>query len=168
VSPKKEKREKPEKPARDETPADVVPGEYVSIKDWVFEDGWKMTAIDLVKIGWPNKFKVCDVSEEKGKPFLSLDPCCDWMVKPGTDEIRCRRHPASMFFKLAGMDRTPAAEDRYASFDIPWGNVLGVEFLDDEKMPVINLRLAGGRKPFSLSGPLARDLRDRAKEFGLL
>jgi hypothetical protein len=162
-------KEKPTRKPKDETPADVVPGEFVGVKDWVVRGNEvRMTPLTLLKIGWPNKFQVLETYEKNGKPALRLDPCCGWMKKPGTEVNACEGHPAGLFVKNADAERIKSKDDRYSSLEVPWGEVLSLEYLEDEKMPAIVLRLAGGKRPFAVSGPIARDLHQRAKEFGLI
>lgn len=165
-------KEKPKsKKQNDQTPADVVAGEFVGIKEWVIQGNEvRMTPITLCKIGWPNKFQVLETYEKDGKPALRLDPCCGWMLNPKskTLENACEGHPSGLFVKVADAERTKSKDDRYSSLDVPWGEVLSLEYLEDDKMPALVLRLAGGKRPFAVSGPIARDLHQRAKEFGLI
>jgi len=166
---------------RDITIPDVEPDDEVAIKPWCFEpDGARMTPIVLYKDGWPNRFRVLDVQDYKGQRCLKLDPCCNWMEDHQNGNFRCEWHPAMCFSKIEPVEpkaevaeseeeaRVPKPEDRYTSVDTPWGEVLKVEFLDDDKVPVIKLRFANGRRPFSVSGEVARFMKERATELGFL
>lgn len=173
----------PPRAPRDESIPEVEAEDEVQIKPWCFEpDGVRMTPIELYKVGWPNRFRVLDVQEHKGERFLVLDPCCNWMEDHANGNSRCNAHPARYFSKIEAPEtavepakevaeeenRVPHPEDRYTSVDTPWWNVLKVEYLEDEKTPVIKLRFASGRRPFTASGEVARIMRDLAVEHGFL
>lgn len=164
---------------RDESLPDVSPGDFVAFKDWA-PSVVRMTPITLYKVGWPNKFRVVDAIKIHGVPALLLDPCCEWMENHDNHVPLCCGHPAKYFTKLEeepaegaaaeaeGGSREPRPGDRYMSLDIPWGKVVSVEYLDDEKKPVVNIRFGGGLRPLTLSGALARIVRDMAKEHNVL
>lgn len=172
----------PTLPPRDESIPDVRADDEVAIKPWCFlPDGVRMTPIMLHKIGWPNRFRVLDIKDHNGIRSLVLDPCCQWMEDHENGTFRCEMHPAAYFTKIETPaeqtaspeqpedgNRVPHQDDRYTSLDLPWGEVVRVEYLEDERVPVIKVRFGRGRPPFSVSGEIARFLKERAVELGFL
>lgn len=172
----------PAPPPRDESIPDVRADDEVAIKPWCFlPDGVRMTPIMLHKIGWPNRFRVLDVKDHNGIRSLVLDPCCKWMEDHENGNFRCEMHPAAYFSKIDApteqtspqeqaddSNRVPNQEDRYTSFDVPWGEVIRVEYLEDDRVPALTVRFGKGRRPFSVSGEIARILKERAVELGFL
>lgn len=157
-----------EKKKVDETVPDVAPGDYVCIKDWVFKDV-RMMPITLYHAGWPNKFQVMEKGESNGEIALRVDPCCGWMEDHRTGKPLCEGHPAKFFERLDDEpDRRPGENDRYTSFEVPWGKVLSAQYLEDPISPTLVLRFGSGRRPFAVSGLIAKELAARAREFGYL
>lgn len=139
----------------------------------------------LRKIGWPNKFLIVEVFEDKeGEKFLRFDPCCGWMEDlkdPKKDA--CVAHPAKFFTPLSGhiaddiAQETEEAEEapvgpaggRYTGLNLGEGeeDMVGVEFLNGTKAKKFFLRRAG-KPPIVISGVGAQRMMKFIDGLGIL
>jgi hypothetical protein len=119
-----------------------------------------VTPIRLIELGWPNQFLVNAAIDIKGKPHVSIWPCCFWMVNRRTGTYLCKAHPAE-YFEMLSTERVPKASDKVAWIDTPWGRMLDIDYFQDDGPPVMTLRAFG--LPLQLSGGLAKELYNGLK-----
>lgn len=139
----------------------------------------------LRKIGWPNKFLIAEVFEDKeGKRFLRFDPCCGWMedLKDPT-KYACQAHPATFFTPLPGHISDDIAQETEDSEEAPTGpaggrytglnvgegeeDLIGVEFVNGTKAKTFFLRRAG-KPPIVISGVGAQRMMKFIDRLGIL
>ena len=146
-------------------------GDRVKIRDEIVagEEPVEMGPLILVEKGWPNKFEVIAVVEHKGETLLALEECCKKRTNPATGAYTCYGHLSSDFKRIDPTkhpkDRSRPA-DRHMILSSPWGDVVKVEYFEDES-PAIQMQLGNG-KPVSLSGKAARALKKQLDEWGIL
>lgn len=150
---------------RDETVPEASPGDFVGIKLWA-TDEVRMTPNDLHKVGWPNRFLVCDVLDLDGEIHLMLDPCCKWMVNRASGQFLCHAHPARYFEKIEAAERTPSRNDRYFGISTPLGEIASVDFMENDHQSTAVVNVMG--KPVVLQGKVWKELAQKAVEKGLL
>lgn len=131
--------------------------------------GVNMSPCDLLKIGWPNEFRVVDVFDHEGARHLSIYPCCNWLRSRQNNKPLCTGHLSEYFMKVTpSMVTLPSKDDRFLTVDTPWGPLISLDYLSDEQNPGLVLHFAGLKKPLALSGVLAKEIGKKAQEMGLL
>lgn len=140
-------------------------GDVVRITDEVLADpDLELSPAELVRIGWPNEFEVADVFTLKGKPCLTLKPCCYFLEKP-RGRTRCKGHDAQ-FFEKVRRERIARKGDRSAAVSIPWmGEVAGFRYDDDEESPVARFHLMG--REVKVEGAPAKHLKTLLESYGV-
>lgn len=116
-------------------------------------------------VGWPNRFFVNEVIEIKGKPHLSIWPCCFWLINRKSGGYLCKAHPAEYFEPLQEKVRERKPGDRQTTIQTPWGTILDMDYQEDESSPVFTLRAFGF--PFKVGGDVARQLSAILKKAGI-
>ena len=145
------------------------------------------TPARLLKAGWPNKFLIVEIYEEKDKgKLLRLDPCCGWMIDLRDDEKNaCEAHPAKFFEVLPGHiseDIENEAEAEVAEEEVvgPAGgrytglgvgdsdeDLVGVEYVNGETTKTFFVRCAG-KAPIMVRGTGAQRLSKIFSKLGIL
>lgn len=148
---------------------EIRPGDLVQIRAASFSEA-KMTPIDLFNVGWPNMFLVLEAFDHEGKKCLRLDPCCEWMVNRATGAFLCRGHYTKYFEKVhEAVIREPKKGDRKTSVQLPFvGDVVSLDYQNEEENPTLLLQVKGLRGPIGLSGEKAREIAEWAKNAGIL
>lgn len=128
-----------------------------------------MSPCDLLRIGWPNEFKVVDIFDHEGELHVSLYPCCNWLRSRANNRVFCTGHKASYFMRVTPSAVTlPSKDDRFLSVDTPWGPLISLDYQSNEQNPGLILHFAGLRRPIALSGVLAKEIGRKAMEVGIL
>lgn len=146
---------------------EIKPGRFVRIKPSRMDEFRNFTPKDLFEIGWPNKFLVWGVFEDRdGKTCLKLDPCCDHMVNRATGQHRCNGHHADIF-ELVEFDPEDLEEVRgesHVSVDLFGWRAFAADYHEGEK--TIVLKTPVSRAPVVLTGEIFKGLAEQAKALG--
>jgi hypothetical protein len=142
-----------------------------------------MTPVNLLKVGWPNKFLVLEIYDNatRGK-LVRLDPCCGWMLDPAKEgETACEAHPAKYFSPLPGSINDQAEEAggtaepeegarRYSGFGRQEGgeDAVGMEYVNAGKDPASFFFRRAGTSPVVLRGAAAERIKEILSKFGVL
>ena len=141
------------------------------------------TPARLLKAGWPNKFLIVEIYDEKDKgQILRLDPCCGWMKDLRDDQKNaCEAHPAKFFEVLPGhisedIEKEEAEEEavgpaggRYTGLGVGDNNedLLSVEYVNGGKSKTFFLRRAG-QPPIVIRGAGAQRLMKFIDRLGII
>jgi hypothetical protein len=107
-------------------------------------------------VGWPNNFLVNEVIDFKGKPHLSLWPCCFWLINRRTGGYLCKVHPAEYFEPLQGSFRPPQPGDAHAAINTPFGKIVDLDYQDDASEPLFTVKMFGF--PVQITGEPGRQI----------
>jgi hypothetical protein len=127
-----------------------------------------MTPRLLYEVGHPNEFLVTDVFETPDDgPCLQLYPCCRRFEDRENGKTRCTGHPAMLFQKIKKV-RQAKKGDRSSSLHLPFMEhaLAALHWEENEDSPAIKAQVLG--KEVSLSGPLAKILKQLAEENNIL
>lgn len=127
-----------------------------------------MTPRLLYEIGHPNEFLVTDAFDTPDDgPCVQLYPCCRRFEDREKGKIRCTGHPAILFQKIKKV-RQPKKGDRSSSLHLPFMDqaLAALHFEEDDASPTVRANILG--KEVSLSGPLARMVKEFAEGNNLL
>jgi hypothetical protein len=126
-----------------------------------------MTPRLLYEIGHPNEFVVFDTFESDDGPCVSLLPCCSIFEDRENGKQRCTGHPA-IHFQKKSVKRMPKKGDKSSSIHLPFMQVAlaGINWEEDESNPSLKAHVLG--KEVSLTGPIAKILKQLAEENNVL
>ena len=151
--------------------SDLEKGEIVEIKPEYLKKRHKkgtFTPADLVGIGWPNRFQILQTGETPdGKPTLSLDPCCLWMVdKTEKKDFLCGSHHTERFQAVREPRKDPSSSDNL-TVRTALGKLFQVDYSDDKDEPCLEIQVGEG-DPLKLGGKMAKLIGEKFRNAGLL